>query len=167
MEAKKRLRVQKSDHMRLLLGWVIQGKTMASFCRRSGSPKIQTIYEWLRTDLAFSEDLREAKFVGYDVMSQDCLEIADFENMNDVSRARLRIETRLKLLARWDTARYGDKILVGGDGGDPIRVMNDGQVMDEIMGLLALAKARQISDKVDSKAVDNKPPDRNSVENLN
>jgi len=130
----------------LLLDWVVQGKMMKAFCKQEDMPCIKTIYNWLRDDLTFAEELREAKFIGYDVQAQTCLEIADNATPADVQVAKLRIWTRLQLLARWDSARYGDKILVGGDGGDPIRVMNDTEVMKEILGLLAVAKTRQLRD---------------------
>jgi hypothetical protein len=154
MGATKKTRLQRLDHKRRLLRWLVEGKTMVSFCRRKCSPTIHTVYEWLRKDLSFSEDVREAKFVGYDVMAQSCIDIADNGGEDgegqreDVPRDKIRIWTRLQLLARWDSARYGDRILVGGDGGDPIRVMNDSQVMTEIMGLLALAKTRQLSEGI-------------------
>ena len=35
---------------------------------------------------------------------------------------KLQIETRLKLLAVWDPKRYGNKMQIGGDGGDPIKI---------------------------------------------
>jgi len=39
-----------------------------------------------------------------------------------VSRSKLRIETRLKLLACWDPKRYGAK--AAGDAENPIHVVN-------------------------------------------
>lgn len=33
---------------------------------------------------------------------------------------KLRIDTRLKLLAKWDPKRYGDKQLVGSDPDNPL-----------------------------------------------
>ena len=66
-------------------------------------------------------------------MAADCLNIAD-DNSRDkriledgrevvdsdvVQRAKLRIETRLKLLACWDPKRYGNKI-DHTTGGNPI-----------------------------------------------
>jgi hypothetical protein len=37
-----------------------------------------------------------------------------------ISRSRLRVETRLKLLAKWDPKRYGDKSLLGSDPDNPL-----------------------------------------------
>lgn len=84
---------------------------------------------------------QEAKDDGYDALAYDCLDIAD-DNTRDwkielrgrnevvvvdtevVMRSRLRVETRLKLLARWDPKRYGDRIhqtVTGLDDG-PVQV---------------------------------------------
>ena len=55
--------------------------------------------------------------------SQDTRYGADGKEMPDsewISRSKLRVETRLKLLAKWDPKRYGDKITAehtGADGG--------------------------------------------------
>ncbi len=45
-------------------------------------------------------------------MAEDILEIADFEDKEDVQRARLRIDARKWLMA---SKRYGDKLAIGGD----------------------------------------------------
>ena len=68
-----------------------------------------------------------ARDEGFDAIAADCLDIADDKsgdvkivggednpievcNTEFVQRAKLRIETRLKLLAKWDPKRYGDKV---------------------------------------------------------
>ena len=35
---------------------------------------------------------------------------------------KLQIETRLKLLACWNPSKYGNKVAVGGDPGNPLKV---------------------------------------------
>ena len=147
----------RADVIRLLVSWVAAGKTVVSFCRQPGTPCVRTIYNWLDSDLVFAEEFRRAKVVGYDVLAQQCLDIADHGSTEDVQHRRLRIWTRLQLLARWDSARYGDKIQIGGDGGHPIQVMSDQDAIREVMNLLATAKTRQLRD----------PGNRLSQENRN
>lgn len=68
-------------------------------------------------------DIARAREAGFDRIAADCLEIADQTGKDTIygdngaradtewiSRSKLRIETRLKLLAKWDPKRYGDKI---------------------------------------------------------
>lgn len=136
----------KAELKKLLLDWVAKGKTVYAFCRQPGTPCVRTIYNWLDKDLIFSEQFRTAKAVGYDIMSQQCLDIADAVNAKNVRQQKLRIWTRLQLLARWDSKRYGSKIVLGGDVDNPIRVMDDAEVAREVARLLAKAKMRQLSD---------------------
>ncbi len=75
--------------------------------------------------------IARAREDGEDHMAADCLNIAD-DNGRDIrvsdegvettdhdviQRAKLRIETRLKLLAKWNPKKYGDKLDLtsGGD----------------------------------------------------
>ena len=75
-------------------------------------------------DADFSSAIARAREDGFDAIAQECLTIADATDYDDeftesggvkpnsewISRSRLRVETRLKLLAKWDPKRYGDKI---------------------------------------------------------
>jgi hypothetical protein len=87
----------------------------------------ETVYDWLKADPVVAEAVQQARDLGYDWIANECLEIAD-DGRNDwmeqrdregeivgwrvngeaVLRSKLRIETRLRLLAKWDPRRYGD-----------------------------------------------------------
>jgi hypothetical protein len=114
------------------------GEPMASICRQDDMPSVTTVWEWQKADSGFSESIARAREVGFDVLAAQCLDIADDAtgdtrivgederevcNTEFVQRAKLRIDTRLKLLAKWDPKRYGDKLAhVGGDDDDaPIK----------------------------------------------
>jgi hypothetical protein len=86
-------------------------------------PAVRTVSHWKEASEAFKADFAGAREEGYDQIAADCLAIADettFDtivgengdraNTEWISRSKLRIETRLKLLAKWDPKRYGDKI---------------------------------------------------------
>ena len=113
-----------------------KGEPMASICRDEAMPGVTTVWEWQKNNPAFSETIARAREVGFDVIAAECLDIADDRsgdaqlvgregeerevcNTEFVQRARLRIDTRLKLLAKWDPKRYGDKVAVGGDPDAP------------------------------------------------
>ena len=86
-----------------------------------------SVYRWLSADPEVQAAIGYARDLGYDWIAHECLEIAD-DGRNDwmerqdrdgevigwqvngehVLRSKLRIETRLKLLAKWDPRRYGD-----------------------------------------------------------
>ena len=117
--------------------WIESGKTLRSYCRQDGKPCYSTVYDWLEADVAQNTRFAHARDLGEAQILQECLEIADNtqegqivtekpDGTTEVKRAdmiehrKLRIETRLKLLAKWNPRKYGDKVqqeLSGPDGG--------------------------------------------------
>lgn len=102
-----------------------QGEPLAQICRDLHMPGVTTVWEWCRDDKRISESIAQARAIGFDVIADDCLTIADTpmegveittdekgtsEKRGDMlGHRKLQIETRLKLLAKWDPKRYGDK----------------------------------------------------------
>lgn len=115
-----------------------KGEPLAHICRDENMPAVRTVSDWKKVHEAFSADFARARDDGFDQIAADCLDIAD-DGWNDtylddegnkrtdadvIQRSKLRIETRLKLLAKWDPKRYGDKITqehTGADGG-PVQI---------------------------------------------
>jgi hypothetical protein len=115
-----------------------QGEPLAEICREVGMPPVRTVSQWKEDHPAFAADFARARDEGYDAIAADCLRIADetehdtvmvgqgeneraAANTEWISRSKLRVETRLKLLAKWDPRRYGEKMtteLTGKDGKD-------------------------------------------------
>ena len=99
-----------------------EGEPLAKICRDAHMPDRTTVFDWAKADEPTSQRIAQARVEGFDAIADECLEIAD-ETTNDfkpsplgpifdaehVQRSKLRIETRLKLLAKWDPKRYGDK----------------------------------------------------------
>jgi hypothetical protein len=105
--------------------WIADGGTIRSFCRLAGNPSFKTVYRWLANDKVFAAALDIDRDIGHEAIAQDALLIADEPlppnaGKAEIAHRRLRVETRLKLLAKWHPKRYGDKItteLTGKDGG--------------------------------------------------
>lgn len=107
-----------------------KGEPLAVICRDDSMPAYRTVYDWQKVHADFSANIARARDEGHDSIAADCLAIADDKsgdvrmvpdgedgerevcNTEFVQRAKLRIETRLKLLAKWDPKRYGDKATV-------------------------------------------------------
>ena len=100
------------------------GEPLLSICRDSRMPPVRTVYNWERDIPEFTAEFARARQLGYDAIAHDCLNIAD-DNGRDmritdkdemvtdhdvIQRAKLRVDTRLKLLACWDPKRFGPKI---------------------------------------------------------
>jgi hypothetical protein len=82
----------------------------------------QSVFNWLKSDPEAALAIRYARDLGFDWIAHDCIEIAD-DTSNDVVfdgdgiphangaavlRAKVRVWTRLQLLAKWDPKRYGE-----------------------------------------------------------
>lgn len=107
------------------------GKPLTEICRELGIG-YSTVQDWMAADEVVSGHIARARDEGYEAIAASCLSIAD-DGQNDwmelngesagwklngehVQRSKLRIETRLKLLAKWYPSKYGDRQESGGDG---------------------------------------------------
>ena len=82
-------------------------------------PCDDTIRNWQDADAAFARAIARAREAGFDQIAMDALAIADDKEDDPASR-RVRTDVRLKLLAKWDPKRYGDRQLVGSDPDNPL-----------------------------------------------
>lgn len=101
---------------------ISKGETLTAICEELHMPSRVSIHNWMDNDLRFAREYAKARADGYDRLADECLQIADDAtndfmdtehgpqlNKEHVQRSKLRIETRLKLLAKWDPKRYGEK----------------------------------------------------------
>lgn len=94
------------------------GKPLRQICREQGVGK-SAVYDWLDEDAELLGRFARARERGGHEIADECLEIADDREEDPASR-RVRVETRLKLLAKWNPKMYGDTsklALTGADGG--------------------------------------------------
>ena len=104
-------------------------------------PAARTVSDWKKARPGFAEDLRAAREDGFDALAVECLAIADDTNRDTIetesgprpnsewiARSRLRIDTRLKLLSKWDPKRYGDRVALEHSGEVDIIVQIGGNV---------------------------------------
>jgi hypothetical protein len=106
-----------------LLGTICErlskGEPMATICRDEGMPDPSTVWRWAESDENISQIIARARVKGFDAIAENALEIIDETppvtatggiDSGHVSWAKARVETRLKLLAKWDPKRYGDRL---------------------------------------------------------
>lgn len=112
------------------------GEPMAQICRDEGMPTARTVRNWMNTrgESVFSA-IAGAREDGEDWLAAECLLIADTPRLGIVEKhemvegqmvlterkaedmlghRRLQIETRLKLLAKWNPKKYGEKLDLSG-----------------------------------------------------
>ena len=140
---------------------------LREICRQEGFPAWRTVYDWMKKDPDLSAAIAYARDVGYDKMAEECLDIADNAN-NDwmerldkdgvaigwqlngdhVQRSKLRIETRLKLLAKFNPKKYGERVTHAGDDQNPVVVENNHNVFGELLKAIKMERqAKAYGDK--------------------
>jgi hypothetical protein len=86
-------------------------------------PSYNTIWRWENENEEFRDLSARAKRNGTHFLADDTLRIADDESI-DTNRAKLMIDTRLRLIGKWNAKAYGDKVqaeVTGAEGG-PLQV---------------------------------------------
>lgn len=91
-----------------------KGEPLAQICRDEHMPDPATVWKWQQADADVTQGIARARETGFDQIALDALRIAD-DKEGEHQRDRLRVDTRLKLLAKWDPKRYGDRITHQGD----------------------------------------------------
>lgn len=125
---------QRDKAIEAVIKGLSEGTPLTVICRRDGMPCDNTVRDWADSDPQLAADIARARDAGFDQIALDALAIADAAE-NDtktgadgrrvadaewISRSKLRVETRLKLLAKWDPKRYGDRTLIGSDPDNPL-----------------------------------------------
>lgn len=124
--------IRTEEQIEQILERVTAGEPLAQVLRTEGMPKPSTFYDWLNADADLSGRFARAREFGADAIAVEALRIADTpiegvrrkvsedgveETTEDMlGHRRLQVETRLKLLAKWDPKRYGDKLEVDNKG---------------------------------------------------
>jgi hypothetical protein len=118
------------------------------------------VYDWMMKDPELSTAIARARDIGYDAMAEECLHIADTPMLGEevtetegddgikvsvkkvdmLGHRKLQIETRLKLLAKFNPKRYGDKIVHAGDDVNPVVIENNHNVFGELLKNLKMKR---------------------------
>ena len=119
---------------------IADGVTLRQICRDLGI-KWRTVYEWLETHPDFLAAYARARDIGADAIAEEALEIADPLSIGEeyeddglrvkvrrsdmLGHRKLQVETRLKLLAKWNPKKYGDRVDLhhGGQAENPRAVL--------------------------------------------
>lgn len=126
------------DVVQRILDGLSEGTPLTIICQAEDMPCTSTFYEWMAGDETLSGHVARARDAGWDKIAIDALAIADEVSDKDtiqtefgekpnkewLMRSKLRVETRLKLLAKWDPKRYGELVKhAGADGSSPVQIV--------------------------------------------
>jgi hypothetical protein len=109
---------------------IIEGLTdgvpLRVLCRQDDIPSWRTVYDWINADASFASRVAYARDLGFEAIAEDILDIADDTPAisEHVQRSKMRIDTRLKLLACWSPKRYGNKqdVSIGNKEGETLKI---------------------------------------------
>lgn len=127
---------QRAQAIEAVLAGLRAGTPLTIICSAEGMPCDDTIRNWADADEKLARDIARAREAGFDRIALDALAIADevtdrdtlvtqhgeMPNKEWLMRSKLRVETRLKLLSKWDPKRYGERLALAGDSDAPIRL---------------------------------------------
>lgn len=104
------------------------GEFLRVICRSDGMPNWRTVYRWMDENKEFGARIAHARQQGFDAIAEDSLVMLDEEpertgtqfgskvDAGYVAWQKNRAEQRLKILAKWDPKRYGDKLALEHSG---------------------------------------------------
>ena len=90
------------------------GQTLSSICNLEGMPNYSTVWRWESSNENFRNKSAHARKIGTHALADD--------PMLDAAEKRVRIDTRLRLLGKWNARQYGDKIEIENTGAKPLNV---------------------------------------------
>lgn len=112
-----------------LLSRLAEGEPLSAICRSDAKFPHPTVWrDWCEADKALAIAYARAREAGEDVIADECLAIIDQPPARlitdhgpridpaDIQNRRLRFEGRLKLLAKWNPKRWGEKVDVNSGG---------------------------------------------------
>lgn len=106
-----------------------KGIPLTVICEADEMPAPRTVMDWQASMPDVSAAIARARDAGEVALLEQCLKIADdgecdwvlskkspLVDTDHIQRSKLRIETRLKLLAKFNPKRWGDKLEVDNKG---------------------------------------------------
>lgn len=123
-----------------IIAQLSDGIPLREICRQEGMPHWNTVYDWMNEREDFAGRIARAREIGEDAIAQECLRIADTplegieveesesgtktKRSDMLGHRKLQIETRLKLLAKWNPKKWGDRQALehSGPDGQPLTV---------------------------------------------
>jgi hypothetical protein len=96
-------------------------------------PSYMAVWRWEKANEEFRELSAYAREIGTHHIADDCLNIADDPTLEPQDK-RVRIDTRLRLIGKWNAKRYGDAVQMkhtDADGGPVQQVIRWAQTDSE------------------------------------
>jgi hypothetical protein len=138
-----------------------EGIPLREICRQEGMPAWRTIYDWMYQDdvagaasVGLSAAIARAREIGQDAIAEEIYREMMLEPEREergridpgyVQLIKARADIKLKLLAKWNPKKYGDRVTMAGDAENPLAVKADISIFDAM--LQNLEAKRQLGDQ--------------------
>lgn len=141
------------------------GIPLREICRKEGFPAWQTVYDWMWRDDALGAEgaglsvaIARAREIGQDAIAEEIWLDMKREPERILSEGGARVdsgyvqwqkakaEIGLKLLAKWNPKRYGDRVALAGDAENPVRVEAEVHADKLLQALLVNAELNKKAD---------------------
>lgn len=117
------------------------GEPLRQICRDKHMPAWRTVYDWMYQDdtageesVGLSASIAKARELGQDAIAEEIYNFVSEKPEYMMTEAgpkvdsgyvqwmRVQADIKLKLLAKWNPRRFGDKVSVAGDAENPVQV---------------------------------------------
>jgi hypothetical protein len=85
------------------------GVSMNKIGQMEDMPSRECLMQWAGKYPQFALAISRAREEGTHTLAEQCLEIADNSDLDPADR-RVKIDTRLRLIGKWNARAYGDKL---------------------------------------------------------
>jgi hypothetical protein len=127
-----------------------KGEPLTVICQDQHMPCDDTVRNWAASSDELSRAIARARATGFDAIAwrsrqtiRGKMQDEGGESTGDVQRDKAIVDHDLKLLAKWDPKRYGDRVAHVGGGNDdaPIRYKFEGLSDEELERRIAAKEA--------------------------
>lgn len=135
------------------------GEPLRQICRDDHMPNWSVVYDWMARDETLSQHIACAREQGQDAMAERA-----YAEMYDeperilseggsridsgyVQLVKARAEITLKMLAKWNPKKYGDRVQLAGDADSPIKVEATLEADKLFQALLTNAELKKKADE--------------------
>lgn len=135
------------------------GEPLRQICRDDHMPTWSAVYQWMDKNEALSAAIAHAREAGQDAMAERAYaemyeeperilsEGGSRIDSGYVQLVKARAEITLKMLAKWNPKRYGDRVQVAGDAENPLKVEATLEADKLLQALLTNAELKKKADE--------------------
>lgn len=123
------------------------GENLRAICRDEHMPSWNLIYQWMESYPDIAKAIARARELGADAIAESIVDIIDETPGRIISESgdrvdpgyvawqKNRAEQRLKLLAKWQPKKYGDRVALEHSGEIALEKLTDAQIDARIEAL--------------------------------